>query len=332
MADGGEGTVDVFLAQGAARHVARVHGPLGEAVDATFAMNGETGILEMAGASGLALIANDRRDPTRTTTYGTGEVIRAALDAGARRLIVGIGGSATNDAGVGMLRALGARFFDDDGNELGNDILEYERLTRIDRSGLDRRLKGVAVEVAADVDNPLYGEHGAARTFAAQKGASPQQIEPLDRILQRIAVVSAEVLGHDFSSDSGAGAAGGLGFALIAFLHARIERGVELVAREAGLDRYLADAALCLTGEGSIDAQTLDGKTVDGVSRMARAHGVRVIAFGGAVDVRTAATLEKRGVKVTPIAPAGTSTRESMQNAAALLRRAASSVMKPALD
>jgi glycerate 2-kinase len=328
MADGGEGTVDAFLAQGATRHSVRVHGPLGEGVNATFAMTGETTILEVASASGLALISYDQRDPTRTTTYGTGEMIRAALDAGASRLIIGIGGSATNDAGVGMLRALGARFLDVEGEELGNGILEYERLAKVDVACLDRRLKRANSEVASDVDNPLYGPHGAACTFAAQKGASANEIELLDRILQRIAVVSEETLGRDFSHDSGAGAAGGLGFALIAFLGARLERGVQLVAREVGLDRYLEDAALCLTGEGSIDEQTLHGKTVDGVAGIAKKHNVPVIAFGGLVDATTAEIFNNRGVKVIPIAPVGTSKDESMRNAAQFLQRAAASAMR----
>lgn len=331
MADGGEGTVDVFLTMGAARHVARASGPLGEPVDAVFAMNGATAILEMASASGLALIPRDRRNPTHTTTYGTGEIISAALDARASRMIIGIGGSATNDAGVGMLRALGVRFFDADGLELDNNTLAYDRLHSVDVSHLEPRLKRVRIEVASDVDNPLCGPHGAAFTFAAQKGASPNEIERLDRILHRIAAVSAATLGRDFSNDRGAGAAGGLGFALMAFLGARLESGVRLVAREAGLDGYLESASLCLTGEGSIDEQTLHGKTIDGVAAIAKQHHVPVIAFAGAVDPETAAILEKRGVKVSRIAPDGMSKDESMKHAAQLLQRAAAAATRSVL-
>jgi glycerate kinase len=322
MADGGEGTVDVFLAMGSQRHAVLVSGPLGDPVDAVFAMNDRTAILEMASASGLELIPRDRRNPTRTMTFGTGEMIRAALDAGASRMIVGIGGSATNDAGIGMLWALGVRFFDVDGAELGRSILDFERLHKIDVSNLDARLKRVRIEVASDVDNPLCGPHGAAFTFAAQKGASPLEIERLDRILHRIAVVSKKTLGRDFSNERGAGAAGGLGFALMAFLGARLESGVRLIAREAGLDGYLEGAAMCLTGEGSIDEQTLHGKTVDGVAAIASEHNVPVIAFGGAVDLETAATFEKRSVEVVQIAPAGVSKDESMRDAARLLQSA----------
>lgn len=325
MADGGEGTVDVFLAMGATRHVAKVCGPLGDPVDAVFAMKRETAILEMSSASGLELIANDRRDPMQTTTFGTGELIRAALEAGASRLIVGIGGSATNDAGVGMLRALGARFFDTEGKELGNAIAAYERLAGIDISLLDPRLNVVSVEVASDVDNPLCGTHGAAHTFAAQKGASPRDIETLDRILRRIADVSRQTLGRDFSDDRGAGAAGGLGFALIAFLDARLQSGVALVAREAELEKHLATATMCLTGEGKIDEQTLHGKTIDGVAAIAKRHGIPVIAFGGAVDPGAAAILERRGLEIVAIAPPGTSKEESMREASGLLQRAAAS-------
>lgn len=324
MADGGEGTVDAFLAHdGSERHTARVSGPLGEPVDAVFASQHGTAILEMASASGLALISSDQRDPLKTTTYGTGQLIRAALDARAHRLIIGIGGSATNDAGVGMLRALGVRFFAGGGEELDNAAQDYERLATIDVSGLDPRLKNTPIEVASDVDNPLYGPNGAASMFAAQKGASHDEIDLLDRILRRVATVSKSVIGEDFSTRPGAGAAGGLGFALMAFLGARIEHGVDLVAREWGLDRLLEHATLCLTGEGSIDGQTLHGKTVYGVAAMARKHHVPVIAFGGAVDKNAAAALNKRGVKVVAIAPEGTSREDSMRNAAQFLQDAA---------
>jgi glycerate kinase len=328
MADGGEGTVDAFLAMGAKRHVVRVSGPLGESVDAVFATSGRTAILEMAAASGLELIPSARRNPMQTTTYGTGEMMRAVLDAGATRMIIGIGGSATNDAGVGMLRALGVRFFDAAGTELGNGIVDYVRLRTIDVSHLDERLKHVRIEVASDVDNPLCGPHGAAFTFAAQKGASPDELERLDAILHRIAVVSAETLGHDFSKARGAGAAGGLGFALIAFLDAHLTSGVQLVAHEAGLDCYLEGATLCLTGEGSIDEQTLHGKTIDGIIGIAQKHHVPVIAFGGAVDPETAVILAQRGATVVPIAPAGTSKDDSMRNAARFLERAAATAIQ----
>ena len=297
MADGGEGTVDVFLERGAERKVARVRGPRGELVDAVYAGDGETAILEMSSASGLGLLDRAQYDPTQTSTFGTGELIRAALDGGARRIVMGIGGSATNDAGTGMLRALGVRFLDAAGTEIDGGILEFARLDSIDLDRLDPRIAKTAVEVAVDVDNPLCGPDGATNTFAAQKGATPGQIEQLERVLRRIAEISTRTLGRDESDVPGAGAAGGLGFALVAFLGAKLQPGVRLIARESGLDELLDGATLCLTGEGKIDLQTLHGKTVYGVALIAREHKVPAIAFGGTVRPRSeeAARANRRG-------------------------------------
>lgn len=328
MADGGEGTVDTFVERGAKRIAARVRGPRGKPVDASFALQDGTAILEMSSASGLQLLAQDERDPARTNTFGTGELILAALDAGATRLIAGIGGSATNDAGTGMLRALGVRFLDERGSAIDGDVLDFERLASIDVGGLDGRLKSVAIEVACDVDNPLYGPNGATRTFAPQKGATPEEIERLERVMRHVATVAAATLGRDRSGDPGAGAAGGLGFAFDAFLGARLERGVDIVARACGLDGLLSGAALCLTGEGKIDMQTLHGKTVDGVARFAARHDVRTIAFGGSVDDDAAAALKARGIDVEPIAPPGTSAAESIRRAGEFLERAAEEAVR----
>jgi glycerate kinase len=330
MADGGEGTVEVFLERGAQRAVARVQGPRGKPVDAVYARHGETAILEMASASGLELLEPSQRDPTLTSTFGTGELLRNALDAGARRFVIGIGGSATNDAGIGMLRALGAYFLDGNGAPIEGDVLEYERTQRIDLSGLDARIGDANVEVAVDVDNPLCGPDGASRTFAPQKGATPEQVDQLERVLAHLATVAAQTLRHDYSQMPGAGAAGGLGFAFAAFLHAKLEPGVRLIARECGLDELLADATLCLTGEGKIDLQTLHGKTVAGVAEIACKHGVPVTAFGGVVEMDAVAKLAERGVRAVPIAPPGTPVEESIRDAAAVLESAAMwSVQEP---
>ncbi|HEV7179045.1 MAG TPA: glycerate kinase [Candidatus Baltobacteraceae bacterium] len=323
MADGGEGTVEVFLERGAVRKSARVRGPLGRAVDAVFALDGQTAIVEMASASGLGLLDESEYDPMHADTFGTGELIAAALDAGAKRLIVGIGGSATNDAGTGMLRALGVRFLDASGAEIRGGIEQYERLHTIDVKHLDPRISATEISVAVDVDNPLCGERGASHTFAAQKGASAQQIEILDRVLAHIAGVAEGTLHHDYRDAPGAGAAGGLGFALLAFLHATMEPGVQLIARECGLDELLARASLCMTGEGKIDEQTLHGKTVFGVGEIARKRGIKVVAFGGAVDPRAASDLARRGINVVAIAPEGTPVEESIRNAATFLEQAA---------
>jgi glycerate kinase len=328
MADGGEGTVDVFLERGAQRRVARVRGPRGVSVDAVYAFTGAAAILEMASASGLELLEPSQHDPTRADTYGTGQLMLAALETGARHLIVGIGGSATNDAGTGMLRALGVRFLDGAGHEIGEGILNYERLKSIDLRGLNEAVASARIEVAVDVDNPLCGANGASRMFAAQKGATPAQIEELDRVLGHIADVSERELHHDYRDVQGAGAAGGLGFALTAFLGAKLEPGVRIIARACGLERLLKGASLCMTGEGKIDLQTLHGKTVDGVAQLAREYGVHVIAFGGAIEKDAAEKLTQRGVEVVRIAPPATSPEESMRAAAAFLESAAATAMR----
>ncbi len=323
MADGGEGTVDAFLARGAVRKMTRVHGPLGAPVDAVYAFSGDTAIIEMASASGLGLLEPSQYDPIHADTFGTGELIKAALDAGAKHLIVGIGGSSTNDAGTGMLRALGVRFFDEHGRGVEGGILSYELIRTIDLRDFDDRLGRTVIEVAVDVDNPLCGPDGATFTFAAQKGAASKQLGPLDRTLAHIADVVAQTIGHDYRNTPGAGAAGGLGFALHAFLGARMEPGVRLIARECGLNELLTGAKLCMTGEGKIDLQTLHGKTVDGVAKIAQERGVPVIAFAGIVANEAADKLRGRGIEVVTIAPQGTSPEDSIRSAAAYLEAAA---------
>ncbi len=331
MADGGEGTVDVFLARGAERETAVVCGPLGARVDAVYAMSSDHAVLEMASASGLGLLDPSQYDPMHADTYGTGDLMLAALHRGAKRLILGIGGSATNDAGIGMLRALGVRFRDSDGATIDGGIESYLRLEAIDMRELDSSLRGVPIEVAVDVDNPLCGANGAARTFAAPKGANDREIEVLDQVLSHFADVAATTLGHDMRDVAGAGAAGGLGFALLAFLGATMQPGVALIAREAKLDERLDGAALCMTGEGKIDAQTLHGKTVAGVGKLAHAHNVPVVAFGGAVDDEAASALEARGITVVRIAPRNMAVEESMKRAAELLETAAATATRNVL-
>jgi glycerate kinase len=298
MADGGEGTVDAFLRQGAQAQTARVHAPIGDLVEAQFAMLDGSAILEMAAASGLALVPQDRRDIMHAETYGTGELIRAALDAGAKRIVIGIGGSATSDGGTGMLRALGVRFLDETGELLDRAIARYARLDEIDISQLDPRVTQIPIVIAGDVDNPLCGPRGAARTYAQQKGANPAQIALLDDVLQHIADIAAQCMDRDERDRAGAGAAGGLGYALMQFLHAKMERGVKVIAGELDLRGALHGAALCVTGEGKIDDQTLNGKTVAGVAEIARRERVPVVAFAGVVEPRAKQELEERGITV----------------------------------
>ncbi|BBN55485.1 glycerate kinase [Pseudomonas chlororaphis subsp. aurantiaca] len=284
MADGGEGTVESILdaCEGQLR-TTRVQGPLGAPVDARWGWlpQSQTAIIEMAEASGLQLVPPGQRDACTSSTLGTGELIRAALDAGARRVILAIGGSATNDAGSGALQALGVRLLDGDGQALPLGGLALARVARVDLSNLDPRLAEVRFEIAADVDNALCGPHGASVIFGPQKGASPQQVEQLDRALGQFADQAARVLDKDVRDEPGSGAAGGLGFAAKAFLGARFRPGVEVVAELVGLAEAVQGADLVITGEGRFDAQTLRGKTPFGVARIAKQHNVPVIVIAG---------------------------------------------------
>jgi glycerate 2-kinase len=322
MADGGDGTVEAFLAGGAIARRVRVRDPIDGFVEATYALDGETAIIEMASASGLVL-AGERLDARRATTFGTGELLRDALDAGARRIVLGIGGSATTDGGAGALAALGARFLDPQGAELEPAPRALERVARVDLSGLDARLRGVDLAIACDVDNPLLGAHGAAAVYGPQKGASPEDVAFLDSVLERLADAMRDATEHDLRALPGAGAAGGLGWGLASAAGARLEPGVVLVAEVRGLVGALEGADLCLTGEGRIDAQTLRGKVVDGVASLARVAGVRTVAFGGSVDIAVEAELRARGVRCVPIVAGPVSLDTAMREAAVNLRAAA---------
>jgi glycerate 2-kinase len=325
MADGGDGTVEAFLAGGASPRRVSVHGPLGEPLEATYAQTGTTAVIEMAAASGLALL-DGRLDARRATTRGTGELVRDALDAGATRIVLGIGGSATTDGGAGTLAALGARFLDARGNELEPSPTGLTALARIDLTDLDPRLARTDIAIACDVDNPLLGAHGAAAVYGPQKGASPEDVAFLDGVLARLADAMRDATTHDLRHLPGAGAAGGLGWALASACGARLERGVALVAEVRGLAAALQGADLCLTGEGRIDEQTLRGKVVDGVAALANQTGVPVIAFGGSVQIGVEAALRARGVRCVPIVPGPTSLEAAMRDAAENLRAAAARV------
>ncbi|SDB33649.1 glycerate kinase [Pseudomonas sp. NFACC13-1] len=284
MADGGEGTVESVLAacNGEWRHT-RVRGPLGAPVEARWGWlaDSRTAIIEMAEASGLQLVPPEQRDACSSSTYGTGELIRAALDEGAGRVILAIGGSATNDAGAGAMQALGVALLDDQGQPLPSGGLALANLARLDLSDLDPRLAHVSFEIAADVDNPLCGPHGASAVFGPQKGASVPQVQALDRALGHFADHCAQALGRDVRDEPGSGAAGGLGFAAKAFLGAQFRTGVDVVARLTGLAEAVSGADLVITGEGRFDAQTLRGKTPFGVARIARQQGVPVVVIAG---------------------------------------------------
>lgn len=331
MADGGEGTTEALVAGTGGRLVPHVvTGPLGEPVEAAWGLlgDGETAVIEMAAASGLLLVPPDRRDPKVTTTYGTGELIRAALDRGVRRIVVGIGGSATNDGGVGMVQALGGRFLKADGSEVGRGGAALLDLERIDLSGLDPRLAEVELLVACDVDNPLTGPRGAAAVYGPQKGATPEDVVLLDRALTRMADVMARDLGRDVRERPGAGAAGGLGAGFLGFLGARLRPGIEVVIEATGLDQQLAGAGLVISGEGRTDGQTLAGKVPLGVARAAARHGVPVVVISGAVTADADALLEQGIHALLSIAPGPVTLDEAMARAGEWLRRATAQAMR----
>ncbi|MDQ0127235.1 glycerate kinase [Pseudomonas lini] len=284
MADGGEGTIESVLAacDGELRRI-EVRGPLGAPVNAAWGWlpHSHTAIIEMAEASGLQLVPVDQRDACTSSTFGTGQLIRAALDAGAQRVILAIGGSATNDGGAGAMQALGVKLLDAHDKTLAPGGLALAHLARIDMTDLDPRLTGVRFDIAADVDNPLCGPHGASAIFGPQKGAAPDQVKQLDRALGHFADLCAQTLKTEVRDEPGSGAAGGLGFAAKAFLRAQFQAGVEVVAELVGLAEAVKNADLVITGEGRFDAQTLRGKTPFGVARIARQQGVPVIVIAG---------------------------------------------------
>ncbi|WZB70045.1 glycerate kinase [Achromobacter xylosoxidans] len=330
MADGGEGTVEAVLAaaSGEAR-MQTVNDALGHKVDAVWGMLADgTAIIEMAAASGLELIAPARRDPMRASSHGVGELILAALDAGARHIILGLGGSATNDAGAGMLTALGARLLDAEGHSLPPGGGALARIASIDVQGLDPRLAGARIDVASDVDNPLCGPQGASHVFGPQKGATPAQVHGLDQALERFADICARSLGVDHRDAPGAGAAGGLGFAAKAFLDARFRPGVDIVAELGGLAQAVEGATLVFTGEGRMDAQTLRGKTPAGVARIARQAGVPVVALAGSLGEGYEA-LHACGISAAfSLAPGPITLQQALNDAERLLHDRARDVMQ----
>ncbi|ASA57655.1 glycerate kinase [Vibrio gazogenes] len=286
VTDGGDGFVDALVtASQGQKLTARVNNPIGVEIDAEWGMSQDrqTAFIEMAAASGLALLTAEERNPLLTTSFGTGQLIRAALDEGINHLVLGIGGSATNDGGVGMMQALGASFIDAQGDELPPGGATLSRLDSIDLSGLDPRLQSCRIEVACDVTNPLTGKSGAAAVYGPQKGATPAMVRVLDRGLAHYAEMVEKQLGQTVDTRPGAGAAGGVGAALIAFLNARLSPGVELVSEALDLAPEIARCDLVITGEGCLDTQSLNGKVPVGIAHLAKRYGKPVIALAGSV-------------------------------------------------
>ncbi|NLJ74787.1 MAG: glycerate kinase [Firmicutes bacterium] len=286
LSDGGEGLVDSLVTATGGQFLSlAVTGPLGKPVRAKMGLlgNGKTAVIEMAQASGLPLVPYEERNPLVTTTYGTGELIKHALDQGCSELIIGIGGSATNDGGMGMAQALGFKFLDGDGKPLGHGGGELARLASIDVSGSDPRLGDVKIKVACDVDNPLTGPQGAAAVYGPQKGATPEMVEFLDNALKNYDEVLARCLKKGVGSTPGAGAAGGLGAGLMALLGGELVSGIELVLDVLGFKELTKGADLVFTGEGKFDAQSAYGKVPVGVGRQCKKLGVPVVVIAGTV-------------------------------------------------
>jgi len=332
MADGGEGTTEAIVdaTDGSVRR-AVVADPLGRPVEACWGLCGDgiTAVVEMARASGLELLSPDERDPMRTSTWGTGELIRCALDAGARALIVGIGGSATVDGGTGMAAALGVRFLDADGRPIGAPRGGLLRdVAGIDISGLDRRLREADVVVAGDVTNPLLGTEGAARVYGPQKGADAEQVEELEAGLANLADVIRAELGRDVAELPGAGAAGGLGAGLVALLDAELRSGAETVMEAVDLRARMSGSELVITAEGRVDGQSAFGKATGCVAKAARDAGIPAVVLAGSVGPGFERLYEQGVCAVLPIVEGPMTLPEALERAASCLERAAESLIR----
>jgi glycerate 2-kinase len=324
VADGGDGTVDAAVAAGYRRLEMGVRGPAGRSVTASFALLGETAIIEAAQACGMSLLPADSLAPLTATSRGVGELILAATRMGAKRIVLGLGGVATTDGGAGLVQALGARFTDESGFELPPGGAALAELKTLDLSGL-RDLPGVEFLVASDVDNPLLGPSGAAQVYAPQKGASPDDVKLLEAGLERWADVTEEACGRTVRDEAGAGAAGGLGFAALLFLGARLRPGIELLLEMLSFGQHLDGARLVITGEGSLDAQSLHGKAPVGVARAAAGHdpAVPVVAVAG-VCTLSAAELREAGISAAyALSDIEPDLSQSIANAGPLVERLA---------
>ncbi|WP_328379291.1 glycerate kinase [Streptomyces sp. NBC_00440] len=331
VADGGDGTVAAAVAAGFDRHEVRVTGPLGEQLTAAFALRDGVAVVEMAEASGLQHLPAGVFAPLTATTYGSGELLRAALDAGARSIVFGVGGSATTDGGAGMLAALGARFLDAAGQPVGPGGGGLSELATADLSGLDTRLAGTEIVLASDVDNPLTGPKGAPAVYGPQKGASPEQVAALDAALTHFAAVLEKSIGAGAAEAAlapGAGAAGGIGFGALVGLGASFRAGIDVMLDVLGFAPAVARATLVVTGEGSLDEQTLHGKAPAGVAAAARAAGKEVVAVCGRLTL-PADVLGRAGIRrayaLTELEP---DVERCIANAGPLLEQAAENIAR----
>lgn len=326
IADGGEGTVEAFITATGGRMMNQtVRDPLGNSIEAYWGIlgDGETAVIEMAAASGLPLVPPDKRDPRITTTYGTGQLIKAALEQGIRKLIIGIGGSATNDGGAGMAQALGARFLNKDGQEIPYGGAALADLAKIDLTNMDPRLAETAISVACDVDNPLCGAKGASAVYGPQKGATPALVAQLDQALKQFATVAKAATGRDVAEYPGAGAAGGLGAGLLFFTNAQLRPGVELILDITDFESIVQGASLVITGEGATDFQTAFGKAPVGVAKIASQYQVPTLCLSGTLGQGCETVLQQGIAGLMSITPRPLSLEECLNSAQELVQDAA---------
>ncbi|MBG9567093.1 glycerate kinase [Brevibacillus agri] len=331
LADGGEGTLEnmVYSTDGKVCEL-EVRDPLERPIRASYGVlgDGRTVIIEMAQASGLPLLKEHERNPLIATSFGTGELIRHALDSGYRRFIIGLGGSATNDGGTGMLTALGAKFLNQNGALLPSGGAALEELASIDVSGMDPRLKESSFTIASDVTNPLCGPDGASAIFGPQKGATPDMVQRLDMALNRFGEIILNVKGVDMRQVPGSGAAGGMGAALMAFLQAECKPGIEIVTEAIHFEKHIQNADLIITGEGKLDLQTLSGKVIAGVCRKAKPYGIPTIALCGGMEL-SSEQMDQIGLKAGfSIVPKPCHLDEAMQNTAVWAQERVEQIMR----
>lgn len=329
VADGGEGTVEAMVAATNGEIIeVSVTGPLGDPIQAFYGISGDKqqAFIEMAAASGLEQVPAELRNPLKTTSWGTGELIRCALDSGVKSILIGIGGSATNDGGIGMVQALGASLLDSSDEPLGLGGGEVARLASIDISGLDKRLKECRIEVACDVTNLLAGKEGATAVFGPQKGATPKMISELDQALDHYAKIISRDLDIDVLTLSGGGAAGGMGAALYAFCGAELRQGIEIVTEALKLDELVRDADLVITGEGRIDSQSIHGKVPIGVAKVAKRYNKPVIGIAGSLTADVGVVYDHGLDAVFSVLYSICTLEEALDNAGDNLRMAARNI------
>ncbi|MBU1101160.1 MAG: glycerate kinase [Bacteroidetes bacterium] len=331
LADGGEGTVEAIISYAKGSYVtATVHDPLMRNVSAVYGLfnNNETAVLEMAAASGIGLLSEDERDPAIATTYGTGELILDALNKNCGSIIIGIGGSATNDGGVGMAMALGAKLLDYDGQDIGYEPQNFSKLYSIDFSQIDPRIKNMKITVLCDVNNPLVGKNGASHVYGSQKGADKKMIELLDANLKHLADVTEMELGRSFRNIAGAGAAGGLGFGLVAFLGARLQSGINFLTEFVNLEKKIRESDIVITGEGKVDSQTMFNKLPVGIAELAKKHNKKTICIAGQFEKEAFRMHGEQFDEMYFIMEEVVNNEDAMSNAAEHLERIASEKLK----